>query len=38
MSKYEMIRKQFELNKNDEDSVHMEAYMRNKFKFYGLPT
>ncbi len=38
MEKYLEIKKRFELNKNPDIAVQMEAYMRDKFKFYGIKT
>ncbi|WP_425539339.1 DNA alkylation repair protein [Microaceticoccus formicicus] len=38
MEKYLEIKKRFELNKNPDIAVQMEAYMRYKFKFYGIKT
>lgn len=38
MDKYAEIKKIFEQNKNEEKAVCMAKYMRNLFKFYGLPT
>lgn len=36
MEKYFEIERQFEALRNDENAKNMAAYMRNKFKFYGL--
>lgn len=38
MKKYIDLKKKFEENKNPNVAAQMEAYMRNKFKFYGLKT
>jgi 3-methyladenine DNA glycosylase AlkD len=35
---YEEIKKQFELNRDNESAIKMAQYMRNQFKFYGIPT
>jgi 3-methyladenine DNA glycosylase AlkD len=35
---FEEIEKQFELNRNIDNAGKMAQYMRNQFKFYGLPT
>jgi 3-methyladenine DNA glycosylase AlkD len=35
---FEEIKKQFELNRNTDHAGKMAQYMRNRFKFYGLPT
>jgi hypothetical protein len=37
MITFEKIEKQFELNRNAENARKMAQYMRNQFKFYGLP-
>lgn len=36
MGKYDKLKKKFEQNRNPGIAVQMEAYMRGKFKFYGL--
>ncbi len=38
MSKYLKIKKVFEENKNEENAIQQEKYMRNKFCFYGIQT
>lgn len=38
MNMYLIIKEQFEMNRDEENAVKMAAYMRNKFKFYGLAT
>ena len=38
MEKYFEIGKAFEENKNDEKAAAMSKYMKNKFKYYGIPT
>ena len=38
MEKYFEIKKAFEENRNDENAIAMAKYMRNMFKFYGIPT
>ena len=38
MDKYTKIKKLFEQNRDEENAVKMSQYMRNLFKFYGLPT
>lgn len=36
MDKYSMIRQRFEKAANSENALSMSAYMKNKFKFYGI--
>ena len=38
MDKYTKIKQLFEQNRDEENAVKMSQYMRNLFKFYGLPT
>lgn len=38
MGKYQEVKKAFEFLRDEENARHMEAYMRDKFKFYGLQT
>lgn len=38
MEKYKSIKIKFEENSNAENSLEMEKYMRNQFKFYGIKT
>lgn len=38
MEKYKSIKIKFEENSNAENSLQMEKYMRNQFKFYGIKT
>lgn len=38
MNKYSEIKEIFEENADKENAAAMSQYMRNKFKFYGLPT
>ena len=38
MDKYLEIRAMFENREDKENALAMAKYMRNKFKFYGLPT
>ena len=38
MSKYITIKQKFEENKNQEQAISMEKYMRNLFDFYGIQT
>ena len=38
MNKYLEIKKLFEKNKDEENKVAMEKYMRNMFEFYGIQT
>ena len=38
MEKYLTIKKAFEENSNNEKAVAMSKYMRDLFKFYGIPT
>ncbi|MCL2859277.1 MAG: DNA alkylation repair protein [Oscillospiraceae bacterium] len=35
---YYEIEKQFEINRDNENAIKMANYMRDKFKFYGIPT
>ena len=36
LEKIEELRKVFDANRNKEDAHHMEAYMKNHFKMYGI--
>lgn len=38
MGKYQEVKKAFEFLRDEENARHMEAYMRDRFKFYGLQT
>lgn len=38
MSKYQKVKEAFEFLRDEENARHMEAYMRDRFKFYGLHT
>jgi len=38
MEKYFEIKQAFEENRNDEKAISMSNYMRNIFKYYGIPT
>lgn len=38
MIKYQKVKEAFEFLRNEENARHMEAYMRDRFKFYGLQT
>ena len=38
MSKYQKVKEAFEFLRDEENARHMEAYMRDRFKFYGLQT
>lgn len=38
MSKYQKVKEAFEFLRDKENARHMEAYMRDRFKFYGLQT
>lgn len=38
MDKYSEIKKLFEQKEDKENAISMSKYMRNLFKFYGLPT
>lgn len=38
MEKYLKIKEKFESQRNEENSISMENYLRNRFKFYGLKT
>ena len=38
MDMYLEIKAKFEENKDEDNAVKMSAYMRNLFRFYGLPT
>jgi len=38
MEKYFEIRKAFEENRNDKKAAAMSKYMKDKFKYYGIPT
>lgn len=38
MGKYQKVKEAFEFLRDEENARHMEAYMRDKFKFYGLQT
>lgn len=38
MTKYEIIKKIFENNRNNENAISMSKYMRDKFEFYGIPS
>lgn len=38
MDKYQDIKDAFELLRDEDNAKKMSAYMRNKFKFYGIPT
>ena len=37
MDKYLKIKNQFEINKDDGNAIDMARYMKDKFKFYGIP-
>lgn len=38
MSKYQKVKEAFEFLRDEKNARHMEAYMRDRFKFYGLQT
>ena len=38
MNKFDEIKRAFEQLRNPEKSMQMSAYMRNQFKYYGIPT
>ena len=38
MDKYDKIKQLFEQNSDEENAIKMSKYMRNLFKFYGIPT
>lgn len=38
MDKYQRIKAAFERLRDDVNAAHMAGYMRNQFKFYGIPT
>lgn len=38
MGKYQKVKEAFEFLRDEENARHMEAYMRDRFKFYGLQT
>lgn len=38
MDKYLEIKKLFEEQSNEENTIAMSKYMRNLFRFYGIPT
>lgn len=38
MDKYQEIKKAFELLRDDDNAKKMSSYMRDKFKYYDLPT
>ncbi len=38
MEPYREIKKAFQANRNEEDALQMERYMRNQFLFYGIKT
>lgn len=38
MSKYQKVKEAFEFLRDEENARHMAAYMRDRFKFYGLQT
>ena len=38
MDKYNKMRILFEQYSNSEKAIEMSKYMRNMFKFYGIPT
>ena len=38
MEKYFEIKKAFEENRNAENAIAMSKYMREMFKYYGIPT
>lgn len=38
MDKYLEIKEAFELLRDEDNAKSMSAYMRNKFKYYGIPT
>ena len=38
MNKYEIIKKVFENNADEENAISMSNYMRNQFEFYGIPS
>lgn len=38
MDKYQEIKEAFELLRDEDNAKKMSAYMRDKFKYYGIPT
>ena len=38
MDKYDEIKHLFEQNRNEDNAIKMSKYMRDQFKFYGIPT
>lgn len=38
MIEYEILKKIFENNKNEDTAKSMSNYMKNKFEFYGIPS
>lgn len=38
MDKYQEIKKAFELLRDEDNAKKMSSYMRDKFKYYGIPT
>ena len=38
MNKFDEIKRAFEQLRNPDKSMQMSAYMRNQFKYYGIPT
>ena len=38
MDKYSKIKQLFEQNRDEENAIKMSKYMRDLFKFYGIPT
>lgn len=38
MDKYQEIKEAFELLRDEDNAQKMSAYMRDKFKYYGIPT
>lgn len=38
MDKYQEIKEAFELLRDEDNAKKMSSYMRDKFKYYGIPT
>lgn len=38
MDKYQEIKETFELLRDEDNANKMSSYMRDKFKYYGIPT
>ena len=38
MDKYSKIKQLFEQNRDEDNAIKMSKYMRDQFKFYGIPT